>query len=102
MHISDVTVALGIGEDDAGSDGIVAFAENIRGDLELFVDDRVDRQVATFDLRMDVVDRNAPKSAQWWASGRIDSAYNCGETLAARGMPGSVTRRLRLRWFWRQ
>ena len=38
-------------------------AEHIRGDLEFLIDDRVDRQVATFDLGTDVVYRDTSKSA---------------------------------------
>jgi hypothetical protein len=63
VHVSEVTVALGIGENDTSPDGVVAFAEHIRGDLEFLIDDRVDRQVATFDLGTDVVDRDTSKSA---------------------------------------
>ena len=92
MHISDVTVALGIGKDDTRPDRVVAFAENIRGDLKLFIDDRVDRKVAAFDLGSDVVDRDASKTAQWGASRRIDVARGGQKSLMTAGALGSITR----------
>ena len=72
VHVGDVTVAIRISEDDAGADGVMALAKDIGRDLELLVNDGVDRQLTALDLGTDVVDGDAPETTQRGTTEDVD------------------------------
>ena len=92
VHVSDVTITLWIGEDDAGADCVMTLTEDVGRDLELLVDDGVDRQLTSLDLGMHVVDGDAPETTQRWTARGVKVRGGRHEGLVAGGVVSGVTR----------